>query len=457
MGRAVQVELLMAGFTDESGEPLAAGKVYSYEAGTSTAKTLYTDQGKTTAATNPVILDSQGRALVFGEGAYKLIIKDANDVTLYTWDNLQYYYPDLATIYAGTSTGSSNAYVASPSPALTAYTDGLTVTFIANHATSGAATLNVSGLGAKSFVKADGSTALTTGDITSGMIVNAQYVSSSNHFRLINAPGVAAINAGGTGASTAADAADNLGVGASDNVTFGTITLTTSTATILTNTSDGSDNKQLLLGHLTASRGAYSQLGGNEHASIPGQAIISCGNVASGKVSLETPGSQLIELWTNGTQRLLLDTSGHFKPASNGVYDLGLTGSRFRNVYAGSFISSADSWTPTPTANNGGTIGSISHYTNKYARIGPWIEFEYSGSFDLTGAGVTALYIPAPVSGTMHNANASFICNIDEGLTTVANGGRWRYDGSDLFVFKPATATFTAGTIRVFIQGKYLV
>lgn len=457
MGRAVQVELLMAGFTDESGEPLAGGKVYSYEAGTSTAKTLYTDLGQTTAATNPVVLDAQGRALVFGEGAYKFVIKDADDVTLYTWDNLQYFFPELSAVYGGTSTGSSDDYAISPSPALTAYTDGLTVTFIANHASAGAATLNVSNLGVKDFVKADGTTDLTTGDIESGMIVNAQYVSGSDHFRLINAPGVAAVNAGGTGADNAADAADNLGVGASDDVTFNTITLGASTATITTNTSDGSDNKQLLLGHLTASRGAYSQFGGNEHASIPGQAIISCGNVAGGKVSLETPGSQLIELWTNGTQRVLLDTSGHLKGAANITYDLGTSALRWRNVYAASYISAADSWTPTPTANNGGSIGSISHYTNKYARIGPWIEFEYSCSYDLTGGSVTAISIPAPVSGTAHNSAVSFICNIDEGSTTVADGGRWRCAGTNLYVFKPANAVFTAGTIRIFIQGKYLV
>ena len=67
-----------------------------------------------------------------------------------------------------TTAGSSNAYtLASPNQTISAYYDGLTLLFEANHTNTGAATLNVNSLGAKSIVRPDGS-ALKAGAITSG-------------------------------------------------------------------------------------------------------------------------------------------------------------------------------------------------------------------------------------------------------------------------------------------------
>lgn len=85
-----QVEHLLAGLTDTSGNPLVGGKVYTYEAGTTTQKATYLDSNGTQPATNPIVLDSNGRANVYAKGLYKFVIKDANDVTLYTWDFLNY-------------------------------------------------------------------------------------------------------------------------------------------------------------------------------------------------------------------------------------------------------------------------------------------------------------------------------------------------------------------------------
>lgn len=74
---------------DDDGAPLAGGKVYSYEAGTSTPKDTYTDSTGMVANTNPIILDSAGRAAVWlGDGGYKFILKDSSDVTIKTVDNI---------------------------------------------------------------------------------------------------------------------------------------------------------------------------------------------------------------------------------------------------------------------------------------------------------------------------------------------------------------------------------
>lgn len=75
---------------DDDGDPLAGGKVHTYQAGTSSNKATYTDSGLVTPNANPVILDSAGRATVYltpGE-AYKFVCTDANDVQLWTQDNV---------------------------------------------------------------------------------------------------------------------------------------------------------------------------------------------------------------------------------------------------------------------------------------------------------------------------------------------------------------------------------
>lgn len=73
---------------DGSGAPLAGGKLYFYEAGTTTPKDTYADSGEVTPNTNPVILDAEGYAEVWGVGTYKVVIKDADDVTLQTVDDI---------------------------------------------------------------------------------------------------------------------------------------------------------------------------------------------------------------------------------------------------------------------------------------------------------------------------------------------------------------------------------
>ena len=74
---------------DNNGNPLAGGKFYTYEAGTTTPKASYTDSTGTVANANPVILDSAGRANVWlGNGAYKFVLKTSADVTIKTVDNL---------------------------------------------------------------------------------------------------------------------------------------------------------------------------------------------------------------------------------------------------------------------------------------------------------------------------------------------------------------------------------
>lgn len=72
-------------FFDNNGDPLANGFVYTYAAGTTTPQATFTDSTGTIAAPNPIELNAAGRptsggGAIWGDGAYKFIVKDANGV-----------------------------------------------------------------------------------------------------------------------------------------------------------------------------------------------------------------------------------------------------------------------------------------------------------------------------------------------------------------------------------------
>jgi len=76
-------------FFTAAGVPLVGGKLYSYQAGTTTPLATYTSQSGATANANPVILDSRGEANVWlGTASYKLALYTATDVLVWTVDNI---------------------------------------------------------------------------------------------------------------------------------------------------------------------------------------------------------------------------------------------------------------------------------------------------------------------------------------------------------------------------------
>jgi hypothetical protein len=84
----------------------------------------------------------------------------------------QYITEDRLT-YA-TDTGLANAYIANPTIPITAYNTGLHIVVQAINANTGASTVNVSGLGVKQIVRADG-TPLQAGDIAAGQVLDMTY------------------------------------------------------------------------------------------------------------------------------------------------------------------------------------------------------------------------------------------------------------------------------------------
>ena len=86
-------------FLGTTGLPLSGGKLYTYQAGSSTPLATYTDNNGTVANSNPIIFGSDGKIpselwLTYGYN-YKFVIKDYNDVLIATYDNL---YGILGTV-----------------------------------------------------------------------------------------------------------------------------------------------------------------------------------------------------------------------------------------------------------------------------------------------------------------------------------------------------------------------
>lgn len=73
-------------FFDTNGRPLAGGKVYFYVPNTSTLKNTWQDAGETVLNTNPVVLDANGQAIIYGDGQYRQVVNDVHGNLI--WDRL---------------------------------------------------------------------------------------------------------------------------------------------------------------------------------------------------------------------------------------------------------------------------------------------------------------------------------------------------------------------------------
>lgn len=75
-----------AQFIDSTGKPLAGGKVYFYVPNTSTLKDTYQDAAQTILNTNPIILDANGQAIIWGVGTYRQVVYDQFNNLI--WDQI---------------------------------------------------------------------------------------------------------------------------------------------------------------------------------------------------------------------------------------------------------------------------------------------------------------------------------------------------------------------------------
>jgi hypothetical protein len=110
-----------AQFFDNNGNPLSGGKIYTYEAGTSTPLATYTSSSGNTAHTNPIVLDSGGRVPAGGEiwnqlRLYKFVLKTSAEVLIATYDNVGSSFNAAGIIANFTGNGSTVAFTLASAP-----------------------------------------------------------------------------------------------------------------------------------------------------------------------------------------------------------------------------------------------------------------------------------------------------------------------------------------------------
>jgi hypothetical protein len=111
-----------AQFFDNNGVPLSGGKIYTYEAGTTTPLASYTSSSGSTAHTNPIILNSAGRVPSGGEiwvqlRLYKFVLETSTNVLIASYDNVGSSFNATAIIANFTGNGSTVAFTLASAPA----------------------------------------------------------------------------------------------------------------------------------------------------------------------------------------------------------------------------------------------------------------------------------------------------------------------------------------------------
>lgn len=93
-------------FLDGNAVPLAGGFVHFYIPSTTTPKTTWQDSAGTNPNTNPVVLDGNGEALIWGSGAYRQVVTDSLGSLI--WDQIT-IDPGYAVVtsFSGTSLSSN--------------------------------------------------------------------------------------------------------------------------------------------------------------------------------------------------------------------------------------------------------------------------------------------------------------------------------------------------------------
>ena len=104
-----------AQFFDNNGDPLSGGKLFTYQAGTTTPITSYTSSTGSAPHTNPIILDAAGR-VPSGEiwldytKLYKFVLKTALNVQIASYDNVGGSFNTASLVVNAVGTGSSTVY-----------------------------------------------------------------------------------------------------------------------------------------------------------------------------------------------------------------------------------------------------------------------------------------------------------------------------------------------------------
>jgi len=151
---------------DDDGDPLDGGRLYTYQAGTTTPATTYSDADLLVPNTNPIILTAGGRYKIYlGPASYKFILQDANGVVVDTTDPVG----SIGLVTSGVVTEFS--FFGDPTSPITATTYPSGATFTSCHAGTAIFSLDSATLATGTYAL-KGMLLSTAGDLVSAAFVN---------------------------------------------------------------------------------------------------------------------------------------------------------------------------------------------------------------------------------------------------------------------------------------------
>lgn len=179
-------------FTTASGA-VVSGSLNMYVPNTTTPKQTWQDSAQAVLNSQPIQLDANGCAIIYGTGIYRQQLYDGPVVGGVTtgnqiWDQLTTDTSAFnSTFWAGTAAGTPNVITVVD----TGFngTDGSVIQFVANGTNTASATLNPSGFGAILIQKdtTAGPVSLAGSEIVQGNVISVVYYSSTASFHLLNA------------------------------------------------------------------------------------------------------------------------------------------------------------------------------------------------------------------------------------------------------------------------------
>ena len=217
------------------------------------------------------------------------------------------------------------------------------------------------------------------------------------------------------------------------------IFLSNTTSLIGVNTSDGSDNKSVMVnggGAASSSRGAYVWLKGNEHSSNPGFLQLTSGSVSGAAITMITNGSERARITNDGL------TFNGDTAAANALDDY-----------------EEGTWSPVVNIAGHGDIGRISSlYKGRYQKVGSVVHFQLYTRYDFSvvsvsdrSSGVT-ITLPFAQGNGSQQYNAIYISYLSQFLSTnVTNVGGFTLSGSASLTIK--TEDYSAGESNATISG----
>lgn len=129
MSYGKSIDFLFNQMRNGSNGSLAAGTATFYDAGTTTPRAVWTNRGMTTPTAagllTPVTLTADGTAELYGNGVYRIVIKDSTGATIYDYDDVE--IQSISTTPGTTTTVVLNAVSGSVNETFTAGTTDVQV------------------------------------------------------------------------------------------------------------------------------------------------------------------------------------------------------------------------------------------------------------------------------------------------------------------------------------------